>query len=468
MRERLVRNIAFGKSVFRSTWKIGSLEIAIQVLAFVTSIVKFRYFQAEVMGILGYYTALSQFPSIFYGSFTRLYIRFMPTATPRRQGEIFLAGALYQIGFLILLGVLILPVMAAIPGFRLWNGRITEGGANYGYIFWFLIAVLPLSMSQGILAAAQRSLQRYSAFQAVNLAFMTVMILGTLAVTIWVTDRQSGMRALLWLQIAATGGAVSMLALDLGHNSTLWSETRQVLPAWRSICKNVYHAYIKGYTLPLQFTAIFAYVKENVAVIILGQAGMMSDAGLYNVATKIYTLPRKFIPGLVDVFMPRMVLSAGRDPEMFKEKYGMLSWAQFLSFSAIGTLIFLALPLFGMILNIENSQSLKFVFYLFSINLLVSSIAQINKNIIMLGEDTRWFFLTSLVRSIMVTLITAILIPAFKSTGASLALVISSLFVAIMLSIETRKSNKLAWRSNALQFASSVVIALAWAIDFWL
>lgn len=454
---------ATARKILRSGLKVGSLEILAQALAMALTVLKFRFFRAEVVGILTYFYALAELPSAFYADFNRLVSRFAPGAADRRKAEILLVAGSVQLAILGAFVLAALTVQFAFPSLRFWDNHAASAGVDLAFAFLIVVATAPLALLRSILCGILASYGRYSAIQLINLATTVAGVALMGAIMAAAPGLAAGVKAFLLGQWAIAWFPVAAVAAVLGTRTTVLTELARIRPGeWPAVFASVWAEHVRNYTLPLQLASILAYLKENLAVLFMGQSGMMAGAGLYGVANRLYVIPRKFIPNLVQFMMPKLVVSMERDPAEFRRKYDVFSWMQFWAHVGMGTIILACFPLLGRLFAFPGDSTLPFVFFLFSVNLAISSIAQVNHNLIMLGKDTWWQLVSSLLRMAVVTALTLLLVPAFGPLGAALALVASSLAVTLSLAYDTRKTALWTWNNNLYQLACCMAVAVAW------
>jgi O-antigen/teichoic acid export membrane protein len=192
--------------------------------------------------------------------------------------------------------------------------------------------------------------------------------------------------------------------------------------------------------------------------------GLMAEAGVYSLVSRIFTTPRKFIPQILNMVMPKLIVSRDRDPELFRRKYVLLSWGQFGIHAALATALLAALPLFQMLAGVPRSPVVLFLFGAFSFNLMLHALVTSNSNLILLSHDTRWVLLTSGLRAAVVSALNLTLIPLWHASGAAAAFLVSSLVVLGMYFYENRRSGILGAGTNGGQFATALGVAGVWAL----
>lgn len=452
------------KSLLAPVWRIATLEGIIYAVGFFSMAIRFRYLQAEIMGLIAYFTAIGDIPGAFYSHFNRGLSRFLPECGEKAREQLFAVAFSLQILVvsvflgLFLLGETWLPMLA------FWADRSVGSETIRILLPWYVAAYVLVTLLQRFLLAYLGGLGQVVMSQRIEVVGALTNVAAIAAVWLMVVDRWEGLIWVLAIQISISVTMSSFLfrsAIRFGGISIVGIFRTMSRP--REECIPVFRKYFSRYTVPLQAASVFAFVKENVALLLLGQYNLMESAGVYQVVSKVYLAPRKFIPGLMERLMPKMVAAANRDRAAFSSRYNSFSWVQFSIYSLVGTILLLAVPVIRKVFAIEEA-ALGAVCYLFSVNLLLSAVSQMNINIIMLGKETIRFMMTSIIRSLVVVVCTVVLIREQGILGASLALVISSLVVTALLAWETRGSDLFNWSLNWRQAGYSLGVSLIWLV----
>jgi O-antigen/teichoic acid export membrane protein len=451
------------KGLLAPVWRIAAMEGIVYGATFLSLILKFRYLQLELVGLVGYFTALGDLPAAFHGHFNRALSRFLPECDERDRPRLLALCLATQSA---ISAVFILAFAACeflFQSLAFWKGRIGEGtglGFMPVYVILYVVATLLHRLILSFFGGIGRL--QYAQKAEVIGSFLNIAVI---LIVPWLAgDRITGLKIILGSQIVIIGGITVVLWSSVSQNGGASpAAVLSCIRHWRSECAPIFSKYVGRYTVPLQAASVFAYVKENAAVILLGQLNYLESAGIYQLASKIFLVPRKFIPGLMDKLMPKMVAMAKRNKKEFSRRYNSFAWAQFAAYAITGTAILISIPLIKFVFHVHE-EGVGAVFYLFSINLVISAIAQMNINIIMLGDDTRRFMVSSIVRSIVVVSATGLLIREYRMLGASLGLVISSVVVSLLLSWETRRSDLFNWSLNWKQAICLFLLGACWLL----
>lgn len=455
------------RAIIAPVFKVTALELVIQGMGFVIMAVKFRYFGAALMGLVSYFGALGEFPGAFYSNFNRGLQRFLPTAGKPERVEIFLATFFFQVvfvaGFFAVLGGIVL----GLPRLAFWRNHVSVDGAAAEFVVPFTAVIIVLVLLQGVLGSLMSAMHRYLEIQIMKVVQNLVQFGVIGAMSLFVADRLQG----LWIYFWMTSGVIAASVLFMAVRALPWLEfgayfAEKESGRLRGAIARVYRTQFLPYIMPKQVTSILAYVKENIAVLFLGHLGLMADAGVFNLANKLYGLPRRFIPGIVGMMLPKLVVLAETNKARFRAKYNDFSWMQFGIHVATATGLFLAVPLIRKIFHVENAPELALVFCLFSSNLVVNAIGNANFNIIELSKDMRWYMLAVSVRIVVLVLINLALIPRLGNIGATVSLLISTLVVTVMQSWDTRKTELWDWRHNIWHLLIWAAVTALWALMF--
>lgn len=455
------------RSLVAPVFKVTALELVIQGLGFVIMAIKFRYFGATFMGLIGYFGALGELPSAFYSNFNRGLQRFLPTAAPMRRVEIFIATFFFQVVFLALFFAVLTAIALTIPKWAFWRSHMVLEGGNVGFVVNFTGAIIILILVQGVLSSLMSAMHLYLEVQILKLAQCAVQLAAFLALTWMSAGKLKG----LWIYYWMMTGIIVVSSLYMASRAARWLKFKEYFAelkpgGLRLAIVSVYREQFLPYTLPKQVTSILAYVKENIAVIFLGHMGLLADAAVFNLANKMYGLPRRFLPGIVSMMLPKLVVLAETNKARFRSKYNDFSWAQFGLHIIAATALFAGIPIIRKLFHVENAPELTVVFYLFSANLVINAVGNANFNIIELSKDMRWYMLSVAVRIVVLVSINIFLIPRMGNIGATVALVISTVVVTAMQSWDTRKTELWDWRHNIWHFLIWIGVAAVWALLF--
>jgi O-antigen/teichoic acid export membrane protein len=301
--------------------------------------------------------------------------------------------------------------------------------------------------------------------QLLNTSGALANLIFVISVILLVPSPFSGLRYILLFSIIIQIIKTSILLVALTRWTRIWAELHHVrLRDIVRICSTGYRKYFRRYTVPLQLTAVFSYAKEYLGVLFLGQFGLMAQAGLFDIIRKIYLVPRKLIPGLINILMPKLVLALETNSrERFRQLFNRFTWLQ-LGFNVIvGSLLLVLSPVVLKIGGIEQAPDALWLVFLFSANLIFLSIGHCNNYILQFGKDTRPLFPISAARSVIVTALTVVLVPTLESIGAGLALVFSNGVTAVLFAYVTRGTKLWTWENNIYQAAAGSAVVLLWA-----
>ena len=234
---------------------------------------------------------------------------------------------------------------------------------------------------------------------------------------------------------------MSVLSLVyLSHISDVWSQLARIGPyEWIPVCRRVHQDFNRRYTLPLQLASVFAFVKEYLAVIVLGQAASVTQVAYYQVVNRIFVIPRKFILNTMHALLPKIVDAMEANPAHFRKQFRFFAWVQ-LAFCVAAASAILALqrPIFAL-LGIEPTAEVAMVVLFFSFNLLFSALSQSNSLGFHFGSDTRAVMVVSILRASILTVLTMLLVPHAQAVGGAIALMVATACSAVMLVIANRR-----------------------------
>ena len=437
--------LGFSRSFLKLIFNLSLLNYVNQFLFLLTAIVTIRYLGSELFGTLQYFTSVASVPTIFYSYLSYALIRFVPVVAGRRKTELFLGSLLIQLAVLVSFLVVVALISAALPAARFWTLDKPMSEQQTSWLLLLLVPYMSLMLVNNALQAQTAGLQRVTASQIIAVAgnALTLMLLAVVSAKV----PESGWGVVLVLGVR-TVSRLFTLAINAFHLARATPFPRELLSIplaeWLPISRGVYREYIRTYALPLQISSAFAFLKEHLAVLVLGQTGQLSWVAYYDILNKAYEVPRKFLPDLVRALVPRMVVAMAEAPAQFRRQFARFAWLQLGFNAAVGTALLAGYPILLAVFGLDAPPEVAWIAFLFSATLLVSTVGLTSAYLIMLGEDSRPQMAASIVRSLVLTGLTVALVPAYDAVGAAAALLASTVVSGAMLSIATGSSG--AWR----------------------
>ncbi len=290
-------------------------------------------------------------------------------------------------------------------------------------------------------------------------------LLVTVVVVLVVDDRILALKIMTGSTVASALGILLIRFFIFVKANAILSHVRELgYQTWPGVFRSVYRDYLKRYTLPMQLTGLFWYFTENLAIFIFARMGLMREAGIYSLVSRIYGVPRKFIPQMISTVFPRLVVSRQRDEAAFRLKYVRLSWGKLAAHAVFGTALLAGYPLIIKLAGLTHSGTLVFLFTAFSFNLVLHALVISNSNLILLSTDARWVLVTTGLRALVVAGVTIALIRPYQAAGAAIALVVSTLFTLAMYIFENRRDGVLTFGMNARQIGATFLLFGVWLI----
>ncbi len=239
---------------------------------------------------------------------------------------------------------------------------------------------------------------------------------------------------------------------------------------WRDLIsdyKQIFNEYLKSYVLPLQVTHIFSYIKNYAPALIIGSLLNMESVGVYEIAKKIYKLAHTFLPNILLTLIPTFTKKNNDYKAQFREKYFIGSVGYLSIIIILGTFLFFIHPLIMKVFGVTSESSeIKYIFLLFSIDLIVGSFGFTNNLLILIGNSTKILLLTSPLREIVFLVSAFLLVPKLSLIGMALSrlagtTVITYVFYAHVIKNNMLPHRKLAFEGLALLMSCAILIIVA-------
>ncbi len=191
-----------------------------------------------------------------------------------------------------------------------------------------------------------------------------------------------------------------------------------------STYQRIYQNYLRNYSLPISFTSVLTYAKNNLPLVLLGKSKLHVVAD-YHFLRNTFLKIHKLSSGYLAYLLPKFVEMYEKDPRHFSRRFNQLFWASQL----FRLMIWIAVCFFGIpfLLLFKMDSSYQFILILFSLELMAADIATFNAEVIHLKTDTRSLFYASFLRAMIEVPCILVLTQKLGGVGASVTLLISRL-----------------------------------------
>ena len=455
--------MVFSRDVLKLVANLLLLDAFNQGLLIVIAFGTILYLGVDYFGVVQYFTAVGAFPGAFYNHFTLTIRRFAPVDDTRLQAEIFLSSLLFQVA--IAFGVVSLAFLgfSIFPATRFWR---IEHSLTDPQVAWN-VAIVLLSLLTSVLANSLRALvnaqQKIRTAKLMATFEIVLNLTWLLAAFLLLSDRAWGCVFVLGSRVVSQVFVVVLSLVYLSHISDVWSQLARIGPyEWIPVCRQVHQDLNRRYTLPLQLASVFAFLKEHLAVIVLGQAASVTQVAYYQVVNRIFVVPRKFILSTMHALLPKIVGAMEADPAHFRKQFRFFAWVQ-LAFcvAAASAILVLQRPIFGL-LGIEPTAEVAMVVLFFSIDLLFSALSQSNSLGFHFGSDTRAVMVVSILQASILTVLTMLLVPHAQAVGGAIALMVATACSSVMLVIANRHGVLWQLRDNLHYLLAMLLVATLW------
>jgi len=462
MDEPLEDSFIFSKSLIQFTSKVVATSVVGGGASFVSTLLIANYLGTEAFGAWAYFLSLTAVPSIIFAAAANPLRRFLPLKDAPDPSGLTLSVFLWQIFLFCIFTCVLLWVFLARPDVKPWIGHRSVGGVNFSNAFISLqVASIPLNLFLITLAAFLSGKLKILHAQHV-LAVGSISRLIFLAIISGVTaDRSAGVTLFAASLFLVNSSLVIYLLIVVQKSELLWTSMWKLRhDGVRRIVFSNFRRFIFPYAIPSQLQGVSAFVLQSAAVIVLGQRGMYVAAGYYDIIRRVFTMANKIIPGLFDLLFPKVVRSKERDPYNFRKVFFRFSWFELAGYIGMSWLLLFSFPLWLPWYGVTLTEEVRYIVYIFSLNLVLSGLAHPSGWAIKLSHSTMPELFNSVSRCIIFLTLLYTLAPRFDGVGAAVALAISTLWVVALLSYFASKTELFSFPQKSCQTLGAVALHL--------
>jgi O-antigen/teichoic acid export membrane protein len=443
---------------------VSKLSLSISVtfaIGFLYSVIIVRYLGAELYGGYQYFIAITAFPAMFYSQFDSALNRFLPELNKQDKVGLLLAIVAYKYIILLTLILLFFILSIIFPKIIFWQNNYIVNDYQLKFVFNCMVALIPIELINSSLNTYASGLLKIITVQVIRVCSSIARLLVLLLVLWNSISIQKGIEIISISQVIIAGIVTLSWFILFTRWGDFWVNLYSIsFYQYIHLIKYYSKTYVKRYIMPLQAGNVFAFVKEYLPLIIMGQQSFYTTIAYYEVIRKFFNLANKVIPLLFASLLPKIVNNARTNPNLFVRRFHCFSWFNVSFHLIIGLGLFLTHSIWLELYNFEVTHLMTVLILIFFVNLVVLGLSKTSTYIVLLSESTKPLFISSLVRSIVVTICIFILTPIYFAKGAALSLLIASLVNAFIINIYASKSRYYSWLNTILQILFSFVIML--------
>lgn len=449
----------FKAHVAKRVLNLSVLDYLNQGVNILFSVIFVRAVGADMYGLFKYLLAILEIPDIFINQLDKTSLRFNVELDLRGRINLLFFNLKTRLKFSVPFFLGVFVYFAFIKDKALW---FPDSWADLTFGLLVLTLSIAWTFAQSInstLSTFVTSMDRAEINQVLNLVSSVItLILGAILYFAVDTEKYKLIILFISMRLLITIGMVVYNVYWIHKNQTsvknLFKIAREAAsPSTMQLTKEM----LKGYALPLQLNTIIGWLKDRIAVFLLGSAGEMAAVGHFEIIRTLYNFPKKFFPRLMNLLLPRAVKSYQNSKDEFKKKFKELFLIQFVFALVSGLGIILLSPYILKAYNLPHSKSLFLFIWIYAINLLCSAVSNANNFLIEINNKAVYLLQAAVVRIILVIPLTIYFTKVDTTLGAAVAVTVSTFGANILL---THLANKLDNQSMKLNLIYSVLTLL--------
>lgn len=400
---------------------ISILTVISMIASFLSSILIVRLLGAELYGKYIYLTALIAILPIWYTAFDQILIRFAPEESTEKKIEL-LKGVI----FLKILFFLLLSSIFSIYIFTFERNFIQQDN--------IFLLVMILLLCKEFITIFQTSysaiINIYEKYISLTFASVANSIIYLLFIFIISFQNFSHKKILFLMTFFMLTGTFLTYLFSRHLANKLLKINYSLYNISLSNIKNIFVRNKIMYFGPLQFTNIQSYLKLYLAQLLLANFTTYTNVAYYELIRKIFTITHKFIPKIMDLFIPSLIYKKNQDHLKFLFHLKQYSMFYFLSVSLLALLLFYNSNILFNVYNLEYTKDAQLMTFIFSMNLIVLSISNFHGLVQKTSSNTIWIAIASFIHSTFGSLIMYLLVQKYNMVGAALGTLIGSFILA--------------------------------------
>ena len=426
------------------------------------SVLTVRIIGANIFGKYQYCLAIVEFPAVLYSGFDRIINRF--SATERYEDQLKLLLSSYFVHFIVSLVIFFIFFIHfnLYPYLNFAFLNITNNEGEKIFYLTFLFCFI-----SGILNTITTYLNGIRKIQLSQYASLAISVLNFLFVLFLYFIRTNNKSDITQLLVGRTFILLALIIVIIFNFKDLFIKLFFMLLNPKEIKKSLiftFEKHFKDHASHYQITEILGYLKDRIAILILGNFGHFSGATFYEIIKNVISILRKFFVQMFNVFIPQIVYSHDKNKDQFVKRFKYFSHGQFFitCLAAVGIIFVTSLIL--KIYSLENLKSYYFITYLECLTLVVTAWANSNNFALEMFKDSKSIMEAAIGRTLIVSILSPILISKFEVTGAAWALLTSTISNILFLCFKNRKN---ALWSNYENIQCSFVFAITVVILYF-
>ena len=410
--------------------KVGSLHVIVIGFSFLASVFLVKSLDANLYGKYIYLVSIIAILPLLFNSFDQILIRFGSVEKVEKQ-ILYLKGIIFCKKLIFLLSLVFLYVW--MINFEL---ILLEDKLFIHLLIIMLIKELVL-LVQNSLKTIININEKYmiiSSIEFIRSATYACVIISAYFLSI---DSHNMLMTVVYFNLISE----LLIFIYVFNTASKLLENKLFNLSFRiNSIKLIFNKEKLNYFGPLQLVSFQSYLKQYLPQILLGKIATYNEVAYYEVIKKIYNIIHKFTPKMTELFLPSIIKTKTKDEMMFIHKMNSFGIYYTVAISFISLVIFYSDELILNMFSLTYFEGVNSIFLLFSLNLIVGSIGQLNNIIIKTSDTTKGILYASIIRTVIGSVLLVYLVSNYGLYGASFSKLIDTIILSVVLIYYSSKS----------------------------
>ena len=408
---------------------IGALNILAMALSFFSSILIVRILGADIYGKYIYIIAIISSLPIWYISFDQVLVKFGSVESVENKIQ-------YVKGIIVLKTMIFFAVLIFLIMYLYFFEKEFLNSKLFLFVILVLIVKQLVDLVQKTFATIVNVYEKY-----LLLSFTTVAksIIYAMFISLMYFLEIESKVLLYYICIFTLIASFVTLFMTIKYANNLLMKKYSIFHVNIIDIRTVLDKDKLKYFGPLQLVSIQSYLKKYLPQLLLGNMSSFSDVAYFEILRKSYQIIHKFIPKMMDLFFPSLIIRKKRDENKFTIFLKNYSKIYFLFVSLLSISIFIFSKQLLTSFDLQYTFEAQQISFILSLNLIVLSISYFYNVVQRTSSSTKYIFYGTTMNSILGSLVMFYLINQFGIIGAAMGILFGSVILSIFNIIGTYK-----------------------------
>lgn len=426
--------------------QVSFTNYTLMAIGILNSIIMIRLMGPTYFGKYQYCLAITEFPAVFYSGFDRIINRFITLVPKERHHSLVYSSFFIHIVSTILFLIIICLCFYIRPLENLLFSSISNTDGKKILIFSLLITFL-----SGVFSTMTTYMSGIRMIKTSQMIIMSSHIFGLLLFIILFFNRSRVTDIITQALGIKIIGLIMPISFVIFKFKIFFYKVFGLFLRPISSFENFKYTvknYFNHYAFHFQITDIFGHFKDRIGILILGHLGSFSGAAYYEIIKNIIALPRKYFSQMFNLFIPKIIHSYTADEVKFAQRFKYFCYVQTIFSIIFALVILLSTSLIIKVYSFENLKDYYFLTYLECLTLILTAWANNNYFSLEIGTKSRDIMQAGLGRGLIIGILSPYLILKHGAIGSSFALLLSTIFLVLFLSIKNKRDSLWAIKDN--------------------